>query len=272
MVTCLLTGGSGFIGQALVEKLLENAETRVVVSSRAAVNGGHTRLLCIQFGPLETKTDWSSALRGVDVVFHCAAVTPGGTDNPPQMSQVNRDGTLNLARQAAEAGVRRFVFVSSAQVNGDATHGGSFSETSKSDPRSPYAISKWETEQGLAELSQDSGMPVTVVRPPLVYGRGVKGNLAQLAKLAGLGIRCPWPPSATGSLIAVDNLTDFLRHCSTHAAAGNETYLISDSRDLATGGYSSANCPRPQSQGSALCVSHRCDEERVEDSGRGWNC
>ncbi len=236
MVAFLVTGGSGFVGRALVQKLLEDGDARVVVSSRGAAKGGDARLEHRRIAALDAETDWSGALQGVDVVFHCAAVTPGDPGDDADLLRTNRDGTLNMANQAAASGVKRLVFVSTAQVHGNVTNGRAFTEASPPDPQSDYAASKWEAERGLEQLAQESGMPVTIVRPPLVYGPGVKGNLAQLAKLTRLGL--PLPLAAVDnrrSLIAIDNLTDFLRQCSVHPAARNETYLISDGPDLSIG-------------------------------------
>ncbi len=236
MVTYLVTGGSGFVGRALVEKLLEDDAARVVATSRAGLNGQRSRLDNRRVDALSASTDWTDALKGVDVLFHCAAETPGKRSDPASLMAANRDGTFALARQAATAGVIRFVFLSTAQVHGVSTHGKPFNEKSSPNPQSPYAVSKWEAEAGLLEIAKETGLAVTIVRPPLVYGLGVQGNLAQLAKLANLGVPLPFASVANQrSLVALDNLVDFLCHSAHHPNACNETYLVSDGQDLSTG-------------------------------------
>lgn len=236
MVTYLVTGGSGFVGRALVEKLLEDDAARVVATSRAGPNGKRPRLDNKRVDALSESTDWTDALKDVDVVFHCAAETSGKRSDPANLMAANRDGTFALARRAATVGVTRFVFLSTAQVHGVSTHGKRYNEMSPPNPQSPYAVSKWEAESGLLEIAKETGLAVTIVRPPLVYGPGVKGNLAQLAKLATLGVPLPFASVANRrSLVALDNLVDFLCYSAHHAAASNETYLVSDGQDLSTG-------------------------------------
>lgn len=234
MVNYLVTGASGFVGSALTERLLREPEAHVAASSRGSGRPPSDRLLPVISAVHDG--DWRRQLANVDVVIHCAGLTPAhGSETKRALLQANRDATVNLAAQAATSGVRRFVFVSSAQIHGAVTQGRPIDEKSAADPRSPYAESKWEAEQQLRTLAAETGLSVTIVRPPLVYGRGAKGNLAQLAKLAGLGL--PLPLAGIGnrrSLVAVDNLTDFLVRCANRPEAGGETYLLSDGRDLST--------------------------------------
>lgn len=236
MVTYLVTGASGFVGQALMEKLLEDEAARVVATSRAGLNWQNPRLDNRRIGTLSASTDWTDALRNVDVVFHCAAETPGKRSDLASLMAANRDGTFALARQAATVGVTRFVFLSTAQVHGVSTQGKPYDEMSPPNPHSPYAVSKWEAEEGVLEIAKETGLAVTIIRPPLVYGPGVKGNLAQLAKLANLGVPLPFSSVANQrSLVALENLIDFLCHSAHHPAACNETFLVSDGQDLSTG-------------------------------------
>jgi nucleoside-diphosphate-sugar epimerase len=149
---------------------------------------------------------------------------------------VNVDGTLNLARQAAAAGVKRFVFISSVKVNGECTlPGRAFTEADLVNPQGAYGQSKHEAEQDLRKLSADISMEVVIIRPPLVYGPGVKANFAALMRAVQRGI--PMPLGAVHnqrSLVALDNLVDFIVTCITHPQAANQTFLVSDGQDLST--------------------------------------
>jgi nucleoside-diphosphate-sugar epimerase len=149
---------------------------------------------------------------------------------------VNVDGTLNLARQAAALGVKRFVFISSVKVNGESTPPGrEFTEADAPNPQDAYGQSKHEAEQGLRQLSADTGMEVVIIRPPLVYGPGVKANFAALMRAVQRG--WPLPLGAVHnqrSLVALSNLVDFIVTCITHPQAANQTFLVSDGQDLST--------------------------------------
>ena len=189
-------------------------------------------------GSLDDSTDWSHALKDVAWVVHLAArvhVMDDREQDPlAAFRQVNVLGTLNLARQAAAAGVRRFVFVSSVKVNGEETAPGqAFVETDTPHPQDAYGLSKWEAEQGLWAISRHTGMEVVVVRPPLVYGPGVKANFAALVRAVQRG--WPLPLGAVDnrrSLVALANLVDFLVLVCTHPKAAQETFLISDAQDV----------------------------------------
>lgn len=249
------TGATGFVGRAVVCKLASRAfNVRAVVrtvntSSSLAVNNiTHTVV-----GDIDSHTDWSAALIGVDCVIHCAARTHVMHDTEADVfaayRSVNVAGTRRLAEQAAAAGVGRLVFLSSLKVNGETTDGlarpfGSSWAVCPSDgagahndapPEDPYGISKWEAEQALWEVSAKTGLEVVVVRSPLVYGPGVKGNLARLLKLVRSGV--PLPLGAVRnkrSLIGLDNLVDLLIRCVDHPAAAGQTFLVSDGEDLST--------------------------------------
>ena len=149
---------------------------------------------------------------------------------------VNVDGTLNLARHAVQAGVKRFVFISSIGVNGSQTAVGKpFSEIDKSKPHNAYALSKWEAEQGLLRIAAETGLEVVIVRPPLVYGCKAPGNFGSIARAVQRG--WPLPLGAVHnqrSLVALDNLVDFIVTCITHTQAANQTFLVSDGQDLST--------------------------------------
>lgn len=190
---------------------------------------------------LQANTDFGEILAGASTVLHTAARVHIMNDravDPLQAFQVvNTAGTLTLARQAAAAGVRRFVFVSSVKVNGETTLlGHRFRHDDAPRPLDPYGVSKAEAEQGLHELAKKTGMEVVIVRPPLVYGPGVKANFAALMRAIQHGL--PLPLGAVThnrrSLVALDNLVDLLITCIDHPAAANQTFLVSDGEDLST--------------------------------------
>jgi len=191
-------------------------------------------------GEINSRTDWSAALAGVDCMIHCAArahvMHETESDALAAYRAVNVDGSRQLAAQAAAAGVRRLVYLSSVKVNGEQTAPGApFSFAGAPAPEDAYGISKWEAEQALWDVSAKTGLEVVVVRPPLVYGPGVKGNLARLLRLARSGL--PLPLGAVQnkrSLIGLDNLVDLLIRCVDHPAAAGETFLVSDGEDLST--------------------------------------
>jgi nucleoside-diphosphate-sugar epimerase len=235
----LVTGGSGFVGSALLKQLLLNG-CEVKASARSSLTA---ELNGVQHHPIydmTASTDWSAALNRVQTVVHCAArvhvMADSAADPLAEFRRVNVDGTLNLARQAAASGVARFVFVSSVKVNGEATvPGRSFTERDAPAPQDPYGQSKHEAEQGLRQLAADTGMEVVIIRPPLVYGPSVKANFAALMR----AVQCGWPLPLGAvhnqrSLVALDNLVDLIVTCLDHPAAANQTFLASDGQDLST--------------------------------------
>jgi len=235
----LVTGATGFVGSALVATLArERIETRACVrrDDASIPDGVHT----VQVSDLSRDTDWNHALTGVDVVVHCAGrahvMKEGASDPLLAFRTVNVEGTLNLARQAVAAGVKQFVFVSSIGVNGVQTRlGKPFSEADKPIPHNAYALSKWEAEQGLLQIAVESGLAVVIIRPPLVYGCNAPGNFGSLMRAVQRGL--PLPLGAVHnqrSLVALDNLVDFILTCITHPQAANQTFLVSDGQDLST--------------------------------------
>ena len=194
----------------------------------------------VSVGDLDKPIDWSSVISGQDVVVHTAArahIMKDECADPLSVYRaVNSAGTLNLASQAAAAGVKRFIFISSIKVNGEQTVTGQpFSWHDRPSPDDFYGTSKHEAEQGLRALASETGMEVVIIRPPLVYGPGVKGNFASMIKLVGKGL--PLPLGAVHnkrSLVALDNLVDLIVTCIDHPGAANETFLVSDGEDLST--------------------------------------
>ena len=237
----LVSGATGFVGWALVQRLLaEDESRRVAVAVRRGGQQWPERVLPRVTGDLEPSTDWSLALGGVSAVVHCAArvhvMSDTAADPLVEFRRVNVQGTLNLARQAAAVGARRFVFVSSIKVNGEATKPGvPFSADDIPAPLDAYGISKMEAEQGLREIAFQTGMEVVIIRPPLVYGPGVKANFAAMMRWLRRGV--PLPLGAIHnqrSLVALDNLVDLIVTCLTHPAAANQTFLVSDGEDVST--------------------------------------
>ena len=235
----LVTGSTGFVGGAVTQRLLqERSFGGVVAAVRSSLQqppAEHLKVKLCDLGPL---TDWSDPLEGVTGVVHCAArvhVMQDATRDPLQAyREVNVQGTLTLAGQAAAAGVRRFVFISSIKVNGESTQPGkSFFADDIAAPLDPYGVSKMEAEKGLREIASQTGMEVVIIRPPLVYGPGVKANFLAMMRWLSRGI--PLPLGAIDnrrSLVALDNLVDLIVTCIDHPAAANQTFLVSDGEDL----------------------------------------
>ena len=230
----LVTGASGFVGKALSVRLLEENKA-LTLASRSQDSPE-----IVAIGELGITTDWMSALRQCDTVVHLAArvhvMQDTAADPLTVFRDVNVGGTVNLARQSAAAGVKRFVFISSVKVNGEITlPGRAFIETDPPAPQDAYGQSKHEAEQVLRLVAADSGMQVVIIRPPLVYGPGVKANFAALMRAVQRGY--PLPLGAVHnqrSLVALDNLIDFIILCTTHPFAANQTFLVSDGQDMST--------------------------------------
>lgn len=231
----LVTGASGFVGNALME-CLEARGRSVLGASRTAGPSSRYRTC----PALDERADWSSLVSGTAVVVHAAArvhvMRETAADPLTEFRQVNVQGTLRLARQAAGAGVRRFVFVSSIKVNGEETAPGRpFTAADRPAPVDPYGISKLEAERGLQQISAETGMELVIVRPPLVYGPGVGANFRRLMRWVHKGV--PLPLGAIRnrrSLIALDNLVDLIDRCIDHPAAIGRVLLVSDGEDLST--------------------------------------
>jgi len=234
----LLTGANGFIGLAVLRRLNEMAGLQPVGALRRNVKLNDAKF--VEVGDLTKQTNWSFSLAGADAVVHLAArahVMKDTAANPiTAYRAVNVEGSLNLARQAASAGVKRFVFISSVKVNGERTPPGrAFTEVDAPNPQDAYSQSKHEAEQSLRQLSNDTGMELVIIRPPLVYGPGVKANFAALMRAVQRG--WPLPLGAVHnqrSLVALDNLVDFIVTCITHPQAAKQTFLVSDGQDLST--------------------------------------
>ncbi len=234
----LVTGANGFVGQVLCAEAV-----RCGLHIRGAIRAACESSAGIEVavvGEIDGETDWTDALRDVEVIIHLAArvhvMRDAAADPLAEFLKVNLHGTVNLVEQAARTGVKRFVYVSSVKVNGEqTTESQTFVESDQPDPQDPYAVSKWQAEQALQRIAQDTGLEVVIVRPPLVYGPGVKGNFISL--LAAIDKSMPLPLTGAHnarSLLYVGNLVDALIVCATHPVAAGQTYLLSDGKDVST--------------------------------------
>jgi nucleoside-diphosphate-sugar epimerase len=234
----LVTGANGFIGRRLCSELVRQGHTlRVALrdSSRASGLAGEI----IPVGTLNPRTDWTKAVIGIDAVVHLAGrvhvVNETAIEPLQAFRAVNLGATEALAQAAARAGVRRYVYVSSIKVNGEATAGQPFSANDPPHPRDPYGVSKWDAEQALRRIEKETDLEVAVVRPPLVYGPGVRGNFLRLMKLVRSGIPLPFGAVANQrSMIYNGNLAHALIACTVKREAAGNTYLVSDGDDLST--------------------------------------
>jgi nucleoside-diphosphate-sugar epimerase len=229
-------GATGFVGRSLCARLI--AEGRDVVPIVRTASDLSGERVC---GDIDGSTDWSDVLGGIDLLVHAAARVHVMREHAPDamaaFRAVNRDGTINLARQAAARGVRRFIFLSTIKVNGEATAPGRpFRADDSPEPTAPYAISKLEAEVALREIAASSAMEAVIIRPPLVYGKDARGNFKSMARWIRRGI--PLPLGSVGgnarSLVAIDNLADLITVCLAHPEAAGETFLVSDGRDVST--------------------------------------
>lgn len=233
----LVTGANGFVGKPLCSELIRRGHD-VRISSRGVCLGEDIETFIT--GEIDCMTEWGHALRDVDCVIHLAArvhvMKDTSTSPITEFRKVNVEGTENLARSAAAAGVKRLVYVSSIKVNGEETFSGlGFRELDDTTPQDPYGISKWEAEQALHRIAEETGLEVVIVRPPLVYGAGVKGNFVQMLKVVAKRLPLPFASIVNQrSLIFVGNLVDALIVCAAHPAAAGRTYFVSDGDDVST--------------------------------------
>ncbi len=235
----LVTGGTGFIGRAVLERLACRPELRLLALIRRV-----DAVLPVGVIPVSASRGWMFAAGGqaddLDTVIHCAArvhvMVDKAQDPMAEFRKTNVDLTLELARRAVEAGARRFIFLSSVKVNGEATPPGRpFTAADQPAPVGPYALSKYEAEVGLRQIGDETGLEVVIIRTPLVYGPGVRANFRSMMRWLSVGVPLPLGGLENRrSLVALDNLVDLIDTCIDHPAAANQILLVSDGEDLST--------------------------------------
>jgi len=238
-MTILVTGANGFVGAALCERL-----NREALPFRAASRNNHQTQRhsgAFAIGDIDGQTDWRDALQSMQLVVHLAArvhiVRDSSSDPLSDFRRVNVEGAAQLARQAADQGVRRLVFVSSIKVNGESTSiGRPFNPDETPSPKDPFGVSKYEAEQVLRRVALEAGMEIVIIRSPIVYGPSVKANFGSMMRWVARGIPLPLAGVTENrrSMVALDNLVDLIVTCLKHPAAANQTFLVSDGEDLST--------------------------------------
>ena len=239
MIRVLITGAGGFVGKRLYS-VIEDSGFEIVPVFRVckpSLENGIDNAVVGKF--INATTDWTSALIDVDVVIHLAAMThvmhSGKANDLASFRELNVEGTRNLARQAAQLGVKRFVYLSSVKVNGEATSDSPFRFDQPPNPQDSYGLSKREAEDVLREIEEGAGLEVVIIRPPLVYGPGVKGNILALINVIRKGV--PLPLGAINNcrdLVSIYNLCDLIRVCCLHPSAAGKTFLVSDGESIST--------------------------------------
>ncbi len=230
----LITGSSGFLGSALLKKLPQSK----LLGRSCPVNFQETVKDQFIKREITANADYFGCFEGVDTVIHCAArvhvMNEKSSDPLQAFREVNVNGTLNLAEQATEAGVQRFIFISSIKVNGESTlHDSTFTSGDQPSPEDPYGVSKYEAEQGLMKLCKYTGMELVIIRPTLVYGVGVKGNLLNLLKLCKSALPLPFGAiNNARSMVYLGNLVDLIITCIDHPKAAGKVFLASDGDDF----------------------------------------
>lgn len=237
----MLTGATGFVGQFLLARLLSIPDVSPVAVVRKLPAVRHPRVIYVEVSDIGPTSEWANVRAQTDVVIHAAArvhvLHKRSSDNElAAIRRINVDGTANLARQAAAGGAKRFIFISSIKVNGDSTAPGRpFSADDAPNPSDAYGVSKFEAERKLHQVASHTGMEVVIIRPPLIYGPGVKANFLSLMKWIDRGLPMPFGSiNNRRSLVAADNLTDLILTCIDHPLASNQTFLVSDGEDLST--------------------------------------
>jgi nucleoside-diphosphate-sugar epimerase len=239
-VNILLTGATGFVGQAIAENLSAGKRFKVCGAVRQNSVKFPQGVRLVTVGDIDGSTQWNAALAGNEIVIHSAArahiMKDSVADPLAEYRRVNVGGSLNLARQAIDAGVKRFIFISSIKVNGEGTlPGNPYTADDPPQPKDPYGISKMEAEQELRSLTRNSDMELVIIRPTLVYGPGVKANFLSMMRWLWRGIPLPFSLTRNKrSFVAVDNLVDLIVICLQSPAAANQTFLVSDGHDLST--------------------------------------
>ncbi len=236
MANVLVTGATGFVGRATCEYLISKGHA-VTAAVRSPLD---LQIPTIVVGDVGPQTDWVNALKRCDTVVHLAAHVHVMRAHPGQTAdfyRVNTQGSERLALQAARAGVRRLIYLSSVKVNGESTPGRAFSERDVPAPVDEYGISKAKAEERLKTIASETGIELVILRPPLVYGPGVKANFLQLLRVVNAGMPLPFSTiDNRRSLLGVGNLAHAIEGCLVHPAAANRTFFVSDDHDVSTPG------------------------------------
>jgi UDP-glucose 4-epimerase len=235
----VVTGANGFVGRALVGELSRRKDWAVRAIARRKLEGFPRNVEAMTIADYFSARSWQEALSDVSAIVHCAGraheLRDAAIDPLAEFRRTNRDAAVYVAAQAALVGVKRFVYVSSAGVNGAESFEKPFSAEDLPKPHSPYAQSKAEAEVQLQAIARESGLEVVIVRPPLVYGHGAPGNYSLLLKAVRSGIPLPLKTVRNiRSFVAIENLTDFLILCARHPQAKNQIFLVSDDEDVST--------------------------------------
>lgn len=239
--TVLVSGANGFVGRPLCAELLRQGQSvRAAVRLARSDSSPIENIETVSIGEINGETDWTEALQGIKVVVHLAArvhvMKDNAADPLDELRKVNVEGAWNLARQACDAGVQRFIFISSIKVNGESTPlGRPYTPEDRPAPMDAYGISKSEAEYVLRQLADESGMEMVIIRPPLVYGPGVKANFHSMMHWLNKSVPLPLGGIHNKrSFVALDNLIDLIVTCIDHPAAANQTFLAGDGEDLST--------------------------------------
>jgi nucleoside-diphosphate-sugar epimerase len=237
-VKILVTGASGFIGRALLERLRAEPRFELIAAVRRPILRpvvGVRYVLVTELGP---NTVWTEAVHGVDVLVHTAArvhVMNPGSEDDRLFRETNVEGTRQLALSAIRCGVKRFIYLSSIKVNGDATTDAPFTPHDAPRPGDPYGVSKYEAERVLLALAKESRLEVSIIRPPLVYGPGVRANFLQLLSLVRAGIPMPFGAVRNArSLVSVWNLCDLIKHLIDAPLGTSRVFMVSDGEDVSS--------------------------------------
>lgn len=234
----LVTGASGFVGRALTQHLGVQAGTRVVCAARSHIPCTAPNMTFFQCDDALETQDWRAALNGVEAVVHLAArvhvMRDTAVSPADEFRRINVQGSINLARQAAASGIRRFIFISSLKVNGEQTlPGRPFQASDAANPQDPYGTSKHEAEQALLAIGRDTGMEIVILRPPLIYGPGVRANFERLMRLVQRGVPLPFGAvHNVRSMVALENFVDLIAVSTWHAQAPGKIFLVSDDHDV----------------------------------------
>ena len=238
-MSVLVTGATGFVGSQLLQQLAGDAVCQLRAAVRSKAENLPAGVSIYQVGDIDADTDWRETLTECKTVIHTAArahiMNDSAQDPLAEFRRVNVDGSLNLARQAIEAGVKRFIFISSIKVNGEGESTRVYRFDDPAAPEDDYGLSKWEAEQGLHALCAESLMELVVIRPPLIYGPGVKGNLALLCKAIDRGLHLPLGSIRNQrDMLSLKNLIDLVRICIDHPKAKGQVFLASDNVPVST--------------------------------------